>query len=117
VRLAGFLALLVGILLLQTTLCDGPVADAAPCIESCERVAHTGASTQDTQSTAAPGPVPADHHDLVELCLTVLIAVLVALAALRRPWRPAGTPPVTVQGPPPAGRTRAAAGRPCVLRL
>jgi hypothetical protein len=108
-RLVGFLALLVGILLLQTTLCDGPVADAASCVESCERVLAAAPHTD------APAPVPADHQGLIELCLTVLIAVLVGVVVARRPGGSPGAAPVAVLWSPSVAPRRA--GRPCVLRL
>jgi len=123
-RLAGLLALLVGMLLLQSSLGEGPVADAAPCIESCEWVVHAEhhhgdhhgeQSTEDTAVTAVR-QVPADHQNLVELSLTVLVAMLVALAGSTRPRVPAAAVAPADPESPPVRLSRARAGRPCVLR-
>ena len=84
------MAVLLGILLLQGSLCD---ADGSmPCVASCdetETVVEHGAVTvlfDDIRSDDEPG-------GLVSLCVTVLLAVLLAAAALRRPGMSLSVPP------------------------
>jgi hypothetical protein len=83
------LAVLVGILLLQGSLCDGPMAAApcgAPCADTVVIATNLDAGGESPIRVDMTGvDVPGDHSGLMTLCLTVLMAVLFVLAGLRRP--------------------------------
>jgi hypothetical protein len=118
-RVAGIVTVLLGILLLQGSLCDG--TSSVPCVGSCDQtetvVADAGhiaiavVTIDDTRPADEPG-------GLVSLCVTVLLAVLFAVAMLRRPTLGLSAPPPTRAPVRVAARLRAPSlPQLCALRL
>jgi len=91
-RLVAVLAIAAGIVLLQGSLCDGGVATAAPCV-ACPVAGPMSVTVVDAFASQPGGDEAAvdvtgstdDRGGLIELCLTVLLAVLFAVVGLRRP--------------------------------
>lgn len=120
VRVAGVVAILLGILLLQGSLCDGSLTSGVPCIASCDEPLLTPAAdnhaTVDTLvDIDAPAP-PDDQGGLVSLCVTVLLAVLAAFTVVRRPGLSLAIPQVP-SAPPVARNHTPALPALCALRL
>lgn len=123
-RALAVVAVLFGLLLLQGSLCGGSGGTAVPCVGSCDRVdASIEMLSVDalrdgvTVAFSVPDSENTDHGGLVNLCVTVLLAVAALLVALARP---AGLQVPVRPAPTGASWTRPSAShRPtlCALRI